>query len=139
MCVLVVTTRLLSDKIDISSIDKAILRLVSNATIDKHKVPESLYKICASISLNANDEDFDEDYAIKRTLSYELLREHRIVLSTCGGIGALLDKDVMFTHVFIDEASQCHGKITMLLILTFRNWQLTLICFQSRKLCYQYH
>lgn len=114
MFVLVVTNRLLSEKSDISSFDKAVLRLVSNATIDKNKIPENLRKICASISLNGNDEDDEEDSAIKRALTIDLLIEHRIIISTCGGIGALLDKGVMFTHVFIDEASQCHGKITML-------------------------
>lgn len=114
ICVLVVTTRLLSDKSNISSIDKAILRLVSNATVDKNKVPENIHKICASISLNGNDDDDDEDPAIKRTLTIDILRKHRIIISTCGGIGYLLDKEVLFSHVFIDEASQCHGKTTLL-------------------------
>lgn len=114
MYVSVVTIRLLSEKNDICSIDKAILRLVSNATIDKNKVPESLFKICATISSSDNDEDHHEDTAIKRKLTIELLKEHRIVISTCGGIGALLEKNISFTHVFIDEASQCHGNITIL-------------------------
>lgn len=117
ICVLVVTTRLLTDKINISSCDKAILRLVSNATVDKNKVPENIHKICASIALNGNENDDydDEDPAIRRTLTIDLLRKHRIIISTCGGIGYLLDKEVLFTHVFIDEASQCHGKTATML------------------------
>lgn len=104
------TNRLLSNESDICSIQDLILRLVSNNTIDKNKVPKHLYNICASIFLNDNDEDVDEDSPITRTLTIDLLKEHRIVISTCGGIAILQDKSVLFTHIFIDEASQCQGK-----------------------------
>lgn len=103
-------------------IAKSMLRLVSNTTIDKNKVPEKLHDFSASITMNIEEIDSmnDEPSQIKRNQDMSYIKEFRIVISTCGGIGIALGKDIsngFFTHVFIDEAGQCNGNIKIVFVV----------------------
>lgn len=93
----VVATRLVSCNPDIGS---DMLRLISNAMLDRQKLPKELHKFSASV-LHAHAEDIDEDdevfYAdipknVKRNCHLSYLKKFRIIVGTCVGLGILFNR-----------------------------------------------
>ncbi|XP_055322339.1 probable RNA helicase armi [Sitodiplosis mosellana] len=109
----VVASRLISADPTVSS---DMLRLVSNAVLDRKTLPRDLHKVSASVmntNLDCDDLlEFDDLPAdIKRNISLEHLRKFKIIIGTCVGLGVLFGTDFSngyFTHVLIDEAAQCN-------------------------------
>lgn len=98
------------------NIEESMIRLVSNNTIDRNQVPHGLHSFSASIVVNVDPDEFDSEFAskspIKRNRNLEYLKNFRIFVSTCVGIGLAQGKDIsdgFFTHVIVDEAGQCNG------------------------------
>lgn len=105
----VVATRLIAANQDIG--DK-LIRIVSKAAIGKKSLPKELQKYSASVIHNELEEDDDADD--NRRLTLDHLKAYQIVVGTCVGLGIIHDSDMKdghFTHVLIDEAGQCNGKL----------------------------
>ncbi|XP_031633403.1 probable RNA helicase armi [Contarinia nasturtii] len=94
-----------------------MLRLVSNAVLDRKILPKDLYKVSASV-MNANIEednthdDYDDIPAdIRRNCNLEYLKKFKIIVGTCVGLGVMFGSEYSngyFSHVLIDEAAQCN-------------------------------
>lgn len=94
----VVATRLVACKPDIG---KDMLRLVSNAVLDRRSLPTELHKYSASV-LHANaDTEADMENEIeyddipkdvKRNCRLNYLKDFKIIVGTCVGLGILFNR-----------------------------------------------
>lgn len=93
----VVATRLISCKQDIGS---NMLRLVSNSVLDRKGLPKELFKYSASV-MHANAEQYDdgdevayEDIPkdVKRNCRLNYLKDFKIIIGTCVGLGILFNR-----------------------------------------------
>lgn len=90
----VVASRLISTNPNVSS---DMLRLVSNAVLDRKSLPEDLHKVSASVmntNLDFDDllefDDFPKD--IKRNVTFDHLKKFKIIIGTCVGLGILFGR-----------------------------------------------
>lgn len=106
----IIAARLIAENSDIGNI---MVRVVSKSVVDKNKLPKELQKFSASIIHN-DIGDQDEDECDRETIRIKLasLKQYRIVIGTCVGLGVIANSDMNnghFTHVLMDEAAQCIG------------------------------
>lgn len=97
-----------------NNVGENMLRVVSKSMINKKKLPTELHKYSASIvQKDLTDlDDLEDDDSIK--IELESLKKYRIIVSTCVALGALSHSDMnngYFTHLLIDEAAQCIGRL----------------------------
>lgn len=113
----IIAARLVEKHRDTAS---TILRVMSKSVSDKKmKFPTNLHKYCASIKREdaADIERYDgelEDNQRRITIKLDELIKFRVIIGTCVGLGILTESnmnDGHFTHIVIDEAAQCIGKI----------------------------
>lgn len=81
-----------------SKIGEHLLRLVSNAVLDRKSLPNELHKYSASI-LNSNidpmdcDAEVDENQKdIKRNCELSYIKDFKVIIGTCVGLGVLLNR-----------------------------------------------
>lgn len=89
----VVASRLISVYPEVS---QDMLRLVSNAVLDRKNLPKELHRVSASV-MNANmDEEniFEDDVHIdvKRNCQLDYLKKFKIIIGTCVGLGVLFGR-----------------------------------------------
>lgn len=96
----ILASRLIKGQPDIG---KSIVRLVSNAALDRKTLPQELHKYSASIQNQyIDDEDFlemDEATAggVKRNCDLSYLKDFKIIIGTCVGLGVLFGR-LIDTH-----------------------------------------
>lgn len=92
----VVATRLVACHSDIGT---DMLRLVSNAVLDRKSLPKELHKFSASV-MHSNAENFVGDEAnyddipkdVKRNCRLSYLKNFKVIVGTCVGLGILFNR-----------------------------------------------
>ncbi|XP_052862740.1 probable RNA helicase armi [Anopheles cruzii] len=91
------------------------IRLVSNTQVEQEQIPPALAGYCATVSISDERNSVGEDIITTASgLRMKLQAKHigcnRVTISTCNGIGMLLNLRFPpnhFTHIIVDEAGQC--------------------------------
>lgn len=93
----VVATRLVEANLDIGS---NMLRLVSNAVLDRKTLPQGLHKFSASVmhsNIDNLDHEDDVNYDdmpkdVRRNCRLDYLKKFQIIIGTCVGLGILFNR-----------------------------------------------
>lgn len=92
-----------------------IMRMLSMSYQKKKDIPEELRPYCATMQTSTDDEQkelkTDVEIGVQIFSKVSLMAPYRIVVGTCVGVGPLMfDREECipaYTHVIVDEASQC--------------------------------
>lgn len=93
----VIATRLVASN---GSVGSDMLRLVSNGVLDRKSLPKELHKFSASV-LHARSNDYeypenddDDEYpkSVKRNSPLSYLKQFKIIVGTCVGLGILFER-----------------------------------------------
>lgn len=105
----VITGRLLCAS---DEIEKDVLRIVSNSVLERNLIPSELEKVakCVWWDIDEHEEETDEISMDKRRkkIGIELMKQSRIVVSTCATVGAISTKKLTkghFDHIIIEEGN----------------------------------
>uniref|UniRef100_A0A182N9A8 RNA helicase n=1 Tax=Anopheles dirus TaxID=7168 RepID=A0A182N9A8_9DIPT len=89
------------------------IRLVAMSQVERESVPEHLAQYCATVDVsderNTSGEVLVTESGLRMKFQAKHIGRHRVTISTCLGIGALMQMHFEpnhFTHVIMDEAGQ---------------------------------
>uniref|UniRef100_A0A182Q6P3 RNA helicase n=1 Tax=Anopheles farauti TaxID=69004 RepID=A0A182Q6P3_9DIPT len=99
------------------------IRLVAMSQVERESIPEHLVQYCATVDVSdersASGQVLVTESGLRMKFQAKHIGRHRVTISTCLGIGALMQMHFEpnhFTHVIIDEAGQAMEPETLIAI-----------------------